>query len=355
MSLGSLLSIWVLGSALLLGQGLSAKKFDVEKGTVLFEIKGGGKLSDDVRIHTLGEGTLRFKDWGEVAVLEEQYKEVTSGALQHINRVSLYEKFEGRQHYEVDYQTEKIFVRPMPKGHFRDYYVKGLTKHGTETIAGRVCDVWEAEGVKKCLYKGIPLLIEHYILGVYYEKRATAFKEGEVSDPEAFSLPEYPVEKFALLTRGNIKTKSVKLPEELSQRIAMVSKEVQASLKKSHRTMDDLTEVERREIFDRLGEKAFENQKRFLPEFLAVLKQSRLCLQQADDVAQANVCILDVVRMKKQVSENVTEKITSWDEKNRSRILEDVDDTITLLASKMKCIRASQNLHDLSNCMKSVQ
>lgn len=344
----------VLGSSLLVAQGFSAKKFDIRSGKVLFKIQGGGALTETVSIKITGEGELRFKEWGKVALLEEHYEEVTSGTLKHIKKVQLCEKFEGKQHFEVDYKTEKILERSMPKGNFRDYYLEGLEKTGTETIAGHECEVWEAEGVKKCLYKGIPLLIEHYLLGVYYEKRAVEVTFSDSPVPSKYVLPEYPVEKFSLFTT-NIKTKSIKLPEELSQVILTVSKELQKRLKKSNLTMDDLNDVQKREVFDRLGQNIFEEQKIYLPNVLNVMKEARVCLQQANEVQQANVCISDVLKLKKQVSKDVRNEIDAWDEKNRDQVLERFEDTITFLESNMKCIRASQNLHDLSNCMKTEQ
>jgi len=242
----------------------------------------------------------------------------------------------------------------MPKGNFRDYYLKGLAKTGTETIAGHPCDVWEAEGVKKCLYKGIPLLVEYYILGVYYEKRAVKVTERDLSDPSLYELPPYPVEKFSLFTT-NSKTKSMKLPKELSQRIQAVLKKTEKDLKKRHRSMDDLSEVEKRDIFDKLGEHIFEEQKVFIPEFLAVMKEARLCLQQANDVKEANVCIAEVVSIKKELGKDTQNRIDAWDENKRTKVLDKFEDSITMLESKMKCVRASQNLHDLSNCMKTEQ
>jgi len=354
MGVRSLLSMMILGSSLLVAQGFSAKKFDIRSGEVLFKIQGGGTLTDNVTIAINGDGVLHFKEWGKVALLEENYEEVTGGVLKHIKRVQLGEKFDDKQHFEVDYEQEKIFERDMPKGNFRDYYLKGLKRTGTETIAGHECEVWEAEGIKKCLYKGIPLLIEHYLLGVYYEKRAVEVTLSDSSVPSKYMLPEYPVERFSLFTT-NIKTKSVKLPKEFSEVILTVSKEVQKRLKKSHLTMDDLTEVQKREIFDRLGQNIFEEQKIYLPEVLTVMKEARLCLQQANDIKQANVCIADLVKIKQQVSKDVRNEIDEWNEKSRAQVLNGFEESITFLESNMKCIRASQDLHDLSNCMKTEQ
>jgi len=336
---------------MLFAASLGAKKFDVETGMVLFKISGGGQLTDDVNITVKGEGKLRFRDWGVEALVEEDYVEVTSGVLSNVHKVQICEKFEDKQRFDVDFDAEKILERPMPKGNFKEYYLKGLEKTGQETIAGYTCDMWEAEGIRKCLYKGIPLLIEHYLLGVYYQKKAVDVELNIKPSPSKCTLPNFPVEKFALF-KTNIKTKSLKLPKELSQIILSVLKELNKHLKMNHQSMDDLNAQEKQAVLDKLGQNLFQKSKAFLPEFLETMKEARACLQQADSAPEANNCIADVIMLKKRISEDADNHIESWDDASREKILDDFDENIATLTSKMKCIRASKNLSDLSSCMK---
>ena len=345
------LALLLMGNTILFSASLGAKKFDVETGMVLFEISGKGQLTADINISIKGEGKLRFRDWGVEALLEEDYVEVTTGVLSNVNRVHLCKKFEEKQRFDVDFATEKILERPMPKGNFKEYYLKGLEKTGQETIAGYTCDVWESEGVKKCLYKGIPLLVERYLLGVYYQKKAVDVQLNIKPTPEKYALPNYPVEKFSLF-KTNLKTKSLKPPKELSHIILNVSKELQKQLKMNHQSMDDLNEKQKQAILDKIGQSLFEKSKAFLPKFLETMKEARVCLQQVDSTSEANKCIADVVMMKKRISENVDNRIESWDDAQRAKVLDDFDENIATLDSKMKCIRASKNLSDLSRCMK---
>jgi len=347
----TLFLFFIMGNTLLFSVSLSGKKFDVETGMVTFKISGAGQITDDVNISIQGKGKLRFRDWGVEALLEEDYEEVTTGVLNDINKIQVCEKFENKQRFDVDFNTEKILERPMPKGNFKEYYLKNMQKTGEEKIAGYTCDVWEGEGVKKCLYKGIPLLVEHYLFGVYYQKKAVEVTLNMKASPSKCVLPDFPVEKFALF-RTNIKTKSVKLPKELSSVIAMVTKELSKYLKENRLTEDTLSEQQKRFWLDKLGQNVFEKQKQYLPKFLDTLKNSRVCLQQAESTEEANVCILEVVNMKKQVSENVDNSIRSWDNKGKAKVLNEFDDTIFLLESKMKCIRGAKNISDLSVCMK---
>lgn len=330
-----------------LSAGANQKKFDVETGMVIFEIAGSGKLTDDVNISIKGEGKLRFKDWGVVALIEENYEEVTSGAVNDIHKVQLCKKLENKERFDVNFNTKKILERPMPEGNFRDNFLKGLKKTGQETVAGYTCDVWEATGVKKCIYKGIPLLVEHYVLGAYYQKKASSVQLDIKPTPSNCVLPDFPVEKFALF-KTNIKTKVVKLPEDFSEHIQHVLKEMH----KQQLLEDDLTVQQKRALLDKLGENIFQKQKKTLPKMLETMKKARVCLQQADDQVKANTCVEQVIALKTKLTKDKQNSIELWQSSDKTKVLDEFDDTIFLLESKMKCIRSSKNLTDLSVCMK---
>lgn len=351
MKFKSLFLFLTVGSTILFAAGNSEKKFDVESGMIVFSISGAGQLSHDINLTIWGDGKLRFRDWGVEAMVEEEYEVIAIGALQYIHKVQLCEKFEDKQRFDVDFEVGKIFERPMPKGNFKEYYVKGMEKKGQETIAGQVCDVWEGEGVKKCLYKGIPLLVEHYFLGVYYQKKAVEIKLNIKSDPSKCALPDFPVEKFALF-KTNIKTKNIKVPVEFSEMIRTIRKNMHKYLNTQYIAEDELNEKQKTVLLDKMGENIFEAQKKFLPEYLETFKKARVCLQQAENEKEANICLSGVIAMKKSISKNMDNSIESWDEKEKSKTLDAFDDNIFLLESKMKCIRASQKLSDLAACMK---
>jgi len=338
---------FLMGNTLLFSANYHSKKFDVETGMVTFEISGAGQIADDVNINIKGEGKLRFRDWGVEALLEEDYEEITTGVLNDINKIQLCEKFENQQRFDVDFDTEKILERPMPKGNYKEYYLKGMHKTGQEKIAGYTCDVWEGQGVKKCLYKGIPLLLEHYIFGIYYQKKAVKVDLDIVPSPSKCTLPNFPVEKFGLF-KTNIKTKSIKLPRELSQVIVSIQKEMHKIVKNE----DGLTVAQKRVLLDKMGQNIFEKQKKFLPELLATMKKSRMCLQQIESKDEANACLSTVVEMKSKVSKDVDNTMDAWSPEKKDKILNHFEDYISFLESKMKCIRASQNISDLATCMK---
>lgn len=347
----TLFLFFIMGSTLLFSASLSGKKFDVESGMVLFTVSGGGQLTSDINISIEGEGKLRFKDWGVVALIEENYDEVTTGAVSNIDKVQICEKLDDKQRFDVDFKTKKILERLMPKGNFQDYYLKDMVKTGEENIAGYTCDMWEGQGVKKCMYKGIPLLVEHYLLGVYYQKKAIEVKLNIKTTSSKCTLPDFPVEKFALF-KTSIKTKSNQLPKEFSSVIVSVNRDMHKALKINKTSEDDMADHQKQLWLDKIGQNIFEKQKKFLPELLLAMKEARVCLQQAENWIDANTCVENVVRLKATLTKDRQNNIEQWKGKEKEDVLDTFDDNIVLLESKMKCIRSSKNLTDLSVCMK---
>ena len=342
-----------LGSMTLLADQTDHKKFDIEKGMVLYSISGGGKLTEDVNLTINGKGKLRFKDWGVVALIEEDLEEITSGAIHNIDKVQRCKKLEDDRQLDVDFDNEKIQERKIPQDNFQKYITKDLVKKGKEEIAGYTCDIWEGYGVKKCIYKGVPLLVENYILGVYYQKKATYIQfDINTSTSEAkCSIPNYPVEKFALF-KTSIKTKTEKLPKELSKVLEIVSEDMNKELINSKISEDNMTPEQKKVWLNKISQNIFKKQKEFLPQFLLSMKKSRVCLQQADDWIEANICVEDVTQLKRELSKDNQNNIELWKGKEKEKILDQLDENIFLLESQMKCIRSSQNLTDLSRCMK---
>ena len=340
-----------LGSVLLFSAGTAEKKFNIETGMVLYEISGGGKLTNDVNLTIKGKGKLRFKDWGVVALIEEDIEEITSGAISNINKVHICAKLEDKHRLDVDFDNKKIQERKMPKGNLQTYITKDLIKKGQEEIAGHKCDIWEGYGVRKCIYKGIPLLVENYLLGVYYQKKATKITFNIDTTASACSIPNYPVEKFALF-KTSIKTKSKKLPKELSKTLEIVAGDMNKEQINSKISEDNITPKQKRIWLDKIGQNIFEKQKEFLPKFLLSMKKARVCLQQADNWIQANVCVKDMIQLKAELTKDRQNNIELWKGEEKIKVLNQFDENIFLLESKMKCIRASQNITDLSTCMK---
>ncbi len=335
----------------LLSAQTDQKKFDVQAGMIFYTVSGGGKLTKDVNLTIQGKGKLRFKDWGVVTLMEENFEEITSGVLQNIDTTQRCEKLEDKLRFDVDFKTKKIYERKMPKGNFQEYITKDLVKTGQEKIAGYTCDMWEGVGVRKCIYKGIPLLVEHYLLGAYYRKKASSVTFGIDSDVANYSIPDYPIQKFALF-KTNSKTKSKKLPQEFSKILISVGKDMQKQHSVEKIEEDNFTPEQKRVWLDKIGQNIFKKEKLFLPQFLLSMKKARVCLAQVDNWIDANVCVEDIVQLKAQLTKDRANNIEQWKGEEKEKVLNDFDENISLLESRMRCIRGSQNITDLSNCMK---
>lgn len=340
-----------LGSMTVLLAQADQKKFDVESGMILYTVSGGGQLTEDLNLTIKGKGKLRFKDWGITALIEEDYEEIISGTLQNIETIQKCEKLEDKQRFDVNFKTKKILERQMPKGNFQAYSTKDLVKTGQEEIGGYTCDIWEGIGVRKCIYKGIPLLVEHYLLGTYYRKKASSITFGINTSAADCSIPDYPIQKFALF-KTHSKTKSKKLPQEFSKILISVGKDMQKQLSVNEIIEDNFTPEQKRVWLDKISQNVFEKEKLFLPQFLLSMKKARVCLVQADNWIQANVCVEDVVQLKAQLTKDRENNIEQWKGEEKEKVLSDFDEKISLLESRMKCIRGSKNITDLSSCMK---
>jgi len=344
--------LWLyLGSLTLLTAQSILKKYGIKEGMILYDISGGGQLTQETNLTIDGRGKLRFKEWGAVELIEENIEEVSSGAIKNIETIKKCEKHQKEQRLNVDFKIKKILERPMPKGDVVENITKGLVKQGQEKIAGMICDVWEGNGIRKCIYKGIPLLNEINVLGMHYRKKAVNVIFDINVSGDNCSIPNFPIEKIALF-KTNLKTKSKKMPKEFSKVLKEVSEKVYKQLNKHNISEADLTEKQKRVWLQKLGQNIFEKQKKLLPQMLLSMQKARVCLQQAEEWIAANECLKDVAYLKRQFTKNKESNIEVWKGEEKRKILNTFDENISLLEVKMRCIRSAQNITDLSSCMK---
>ena len=316
-------------------------EYKLKSGKVIYSIIGGGTLAPDLNLTIVGEGKLRFREWGKVALVEEQTEESTSGAFRYIEKFTKCIKYDKRQQFDVDYDQKIILERPIPKGRGLEDLTAGMSPHGKDVIAGRECEVWAREGVRVCLYKGIPLLIEKELFGIYYEKKALWVEENTDVATEQCSIPGFPVQKIALF-KTSIKQKNG--AKEISKHLSNILDEISGK--------SSINIKKRKQYYlNRLGEHIFAGQKALLPEMLESMKRARECLQGADDSLEANDCIEEINAFKARMVKEDENNIDTWDTTAKNRILDEFDENIAVLESRMKCIRAAKNISDLSSCM----
>ena len=341
-------SLIVVFTAALQAEVPQHKIYEVPNAEVVYSISGGGILSDDVNLTLEGSGKLRFRDWGAVELFETNITEKTTGALHYIDHKLSCTKRESDEILDVDFKTQKIRKRPLPEGKKARNITKGLSKNGQQQmIANVVCDMWTAERISKCIYKGIPLFTEYRVMGLYYREEAVSVRfDINVSSAAKCSVPKFPVEKMALFA-AHFKTKHVKIPEAFSERLLEVISILNA--KKSENVA--LAQREKEQAMHILAHPIFESQKKLLPALLQTMKKTRACLATAKNTDMANSCLYDMIALKNYFTQDPHNKIVSW-EKERTTILDRFDKHITFLESRMKCVRSAQHFSDLAICMK---
>lgn len=347
---GKFFYVWCMLHPIFLLSGAelsSVRLYGVPSAMVIYDISGGGILSDDVNLTIKGKGKLRFREWGGIELVEKQTEERTVGALHYKKERHTCEKRQERQILDVDFHTRKIRERPLPKGKKRRVITAGLEREGQQMIANVVCDMWRGRGVRRCIYKGIPLFTEYRTLGLYYREEAVDVKfDINTTDTSACSIPPYPVEKFALYT-GSFKTKNRKTPTSFRERLVQ-SIEI---FEKKGLDEEKFTPVQRQKLLNMLAEPIFEEQKQTLPRLLEALKRSRACLSGADDTSETNICLKDLMDTESLFADRRSSRIVDQD-KDRRIVMEMIEEDIAALESKMKCIRAAKSFSDLAVCMK---
>jgi len=323
------------------------KLYDVPKAMVIYKISGGGVLSEDVNLSIKGKAKLRFKEWGNVEFLEKELEETTTGALHYKKEYHLCKKRQEKQVLDVDFHTKKIHERPLPKGKKRQKITAGLEPEGQQMVANVVCNMWRGRGVRRCIYKGIPLFTEYRALGLLYREEAVdVIFDINITNTSECTIPSFPVEKFALYT-ASFKTKNKKssapFEERLKQSIVIFEKK---GLKE-----EKLSPKQKQKLLNILAEPMYVSQKKMLPNLLKILKKTRVCLSQAGDTTEANRCMKALVQIKSYFTDNRDNHIDDWD-KEREGVLDAFDEKIGMLQSHMKCIRSAKYFSDLATCMK---
>lgn len=334
----------------LLHAEVTTHPFEIETGMVIYEIKGGAQLTPETNLTIKGKGKLRFKEWGDVKLEEESGVVMTTGAIKHKQHVQRFEKHTKDTVITADFENEQLLERQKTSyDHNIHDETACLKKKGQEKVAGVLCDVWEGTGVKKCIYKNIPLKIESHVMDVVYIKEAVkVFFDINTSDDKC-KVPDYPVQEFALF-KDDVKTKNAYKVKNFCE----ILRESNFDLSEQNTTSSEtnVTDEERTKFINHIAEDIFERQKILLPELLQSLKETRACLQTVENPFEANQCIEDFSRMKEQLGTKENDYILLWDEKRKNTLLDKIEDEIIELQSRMPCIQRAHNITDLSSCLK---
>ncbi len=187
------------------------KRYQVPSGVVEYKIDINGNMGVG-RVSGHGVSKLYFKDWGAVELQEEQFEQTTAIKMFGQNQVQKdkthkMSKLDNGVSYSVDFKAKKIYKMQDPAMGFFKSFAKGdvagsveemmksmgAKKTGTEKILGYPCDVWDMNGVKIWMYKGVPLKSATNIGGIKYVSEAVKAEFGGKVPEKYFRLPDYPI------------------------------------------------------------------------------------------------------------------------------------------------------------------
>ena len=339
-----------IGSLTLLHAEVISHPFEVESGMVIYEIYGGTQLTAETNLSISGNAKLRFKDWGDIRLEEENGMVLTTGAIKHKQYVKRFEKQTKDTVITADYKNEQLLERKKGSGSENTPdETEGLTKKGQEDVAGILCDVWEGPGVKKCIYKGIVLKSESHVYDVSYVKVARKVQFDMNTSAEECEVPDYPVQEFALF-KDNIKTKN----QYKVDNFCKVLKETAKVFKDNNISyrVNNMADEKRQKFINHISQDIYKRQKELLPALLYSMKKMRECLQTGEDPFTANQCIENFSRMKVQLGTEEDDYIILWDEKKKNDMLDKIEDELIDLQSRIPCVNRAKNITDLSTCMK---
>jgi len=321
--------------------------YDVKSGLIIYNITGGTQLTPETNLSIVGNAKLCFKEWGDVILEEENGMVVTTGAIHYKDEVKRAEKRTKFKVITVDFENQQLLERPRSALNPNiEKETIDLERHGEAIVAGYPCEVWSTKGISKCIYKGIVLKQESYVMGVSYMKVAVDVNFDINTTEEECSVPQFPLQTFALI-KDKIKTKNTKKVDNFCK----VLKEASLRIKDKKNAVN-LNSKERQKFINKLGKSIFLEQKKILPELLNALKETRACLQTGENPFEANECLKDFSRLKEQLGTDENEYIVLWDEKRKSKLLDKIEDELIYIQSRYPCINRSKNITDLSACMK---
>lgn len=326
------------------------QKYNVESGIIYYDIHGSAMLTAETNLSIVGTGKLRFKNWGETLLKEENAEVLTTGAITHKQQIKRLTKVEDNKVIIVDYDNEQLLEGKSPLLTLSKMKeTEGLSEDGTQIVAGFPCEVWRGQGSMKCIYKGVVLKHETEVMGVSYVKVANTARFDINASEESCLLPDYPLQDIGLI-KDDSKTKNAQKREDLCKILSKSSLNEKAEEQKF--TTLDVEHETRQKFINYIGKEIFNHVKNHLPEELAVLKETRVCLYKAENTTRAQACFETLHALKETEGVLREDDVSEWEKKGKARVLDNIEDEIIDFQSRMPCVNRAQNITDLSTCMK---
>ncbi len=311
------------------------RHYEVPQAKILYEVTGGGALTNDLNLTLEGKGEYLIDQWGAKRLWRGEVVEMAVGSFEDMRVIHKEVLIDEQWAYDVDLKQKKITKLPAQDYHCMQYDLATMHKKGSDTIASIPCEVWESDQMKLCLYKGIPLRYEKYAMGLHLTKKARSVILEETIPKEAFALPDLPVEKKRQLGLGLKVTK-------MHLSTSMVRELCESGT--APKTPQEIKEIKQKYL-----EALFMHQKEIIPQRLKAMEEARLCLSTTKSKAKTDQCV-DTLR--KAIGSTTEYQMKAWEESNTTKILDHLDSTILRLKQKLPCVKRAKTLDYLSSCMQ---
>lgn len=328
-------------SATLVAQTSDTKKtYGIQSGEVRYEIYGGGVVTPECNLSIEGYEKLSFRAWGDERKEVMERTERLSGTVQRIEQEKTLKRSTKDTLYTVDFENEYIITTNLIAGDIGQVDLSRMQMNGTMNIASYECELWEDGMRSVCLYKGIVLMDEKWYLGFVYGKRAKEVNFDLNLSEETFELPDYPV-KEDLLMRHMIKTTQTYKDESISDKIIRASSDAISP-----------TDREYQKAVGRMTEELFEKEKAYFTLLLKSMRKSRACLHMAASQSDADRCLYEIGELQSLHHGESRFALRIPEGGDKQKILDDLDEKIRALKTRIPCINRAVDMTDLSACMK---
>ena len=188
------------------------KRYEIKSGVVKYTTTITGKvLGGTVK----GSGTedLYFKNWGAVELKEVNSKQTTTMKFfgkKKVETTSTHtmNKLDNGESYLADFNTKTIIANrglgmDLMKQSNKDAGEAGMgmlesiggKKVGNESFLGHNCEIWDVNGAKQWMYKGVVLKLDITVFGIRTLTVATSAKFNVSLADSNFKLPDFPMQK----------------------------------------------------------------------------------------------------------------------------------------------------------------
>jgi len=349
-----MIKITKISGIVLLGLGLTTiqakqmQKYEVKSAKIEYELKGSSDIMGMVTVKSIGKKRVLIDNYGEREIVEVSKIKKANGK---VSKTHTFRYINGTTAYGVDF--EKNFIHRNTNymgdtfglGSDEKTLKKYHKKIGTDTVAGKPCDIWRfATSMTGCIYKGLPL--RSTINGKVVEIATKVEIDVDLSI-EDFRLPDFPVdigngERPRKYTQSELEEIDTKMKEK--SKVAENEEEnfkklwaeayAKAGVKNNRPTEDQLKKVRKY-----MEPAMLAKEKREVMEKAKKIPKLKACFENANSVKESNICEV----MKDSDDPDLRYE---WNDKIKSKILK----RMSMIEKSVPCVNKAESIKALEQC-----